>query len=94
MKMLEDHEYVLGKKDGDKEIENILGMKLTGKYRTINVGDDTTLNESTIVKDKSYYLKKQEREQHEQRAIEDSETLLRKLNEDKKARKERKRKDL
>jgi len=92
MKILEDNEYILGKKDADKEIENILGMKLPNKYRTITVGEDVSLNESTM-KDKNYFIRKQEREEQEQKAREDADSLLRRLKEEKRIRKEKKRRE-
>ena len=66
MKLLEDHEKVLAKKDGDKEVETILGIKLIGKYHTIAVFDDNGGRGSpSPFKDKTVHEKKYEREVEE-----------------------------
>ena len=79
MKALDDYSTILSKKEGDKEVEEKLGVKLFNKYHTIS-------HLETIVPDYEPHMEKETKNQEEVNA------LLIKLKEEKKKRKEEKRK--
>lgn len=64
MLALEESASVLELKEGDKEMEEKLGVKLENKYNTIHHLDYPLPGESPL-KDKNYFEKKKEREEHE-----------------------------
>ena len=75
LKQLELYDSVLQEKEGDKEVEEKMGIKLANKYNTISHYDDPLPGE-TPVKEKNYFEKKKEREEHEEKNMENVDELL------------------
>jgi len=65
LKLLEECTPILGEKEGDKQVEDKLGLKLTQKYQTAPYYEDHT---SSPEPHKNYFEKKKERDQHEGKA--------------------------
>ena len=91
-KQLEDNEVLLKTKEGDREFEGKLGVKLQNRYQTIQHHDDPLPGEE-VPKEKTYFEKKKERLESEGRNLEEVNELLIKIKEEKKARKDKKRKE-
>lgn len=66
LKALDDYENVLQTKDGDKEVEEKLGVKLVNKYHTISYLE-TIVPDYNPHKEKSYFEKKKEQQEIEQK---------------------------
>eukprot|EP00347_Sterkiella_histriomuscorum_P020948 403335841 len=93
LKQLDQYSTLLAEKEGDREVEEKLGVKLdNNKYHTIQHYADPLPGEE-LPKEKSYYEKKRERMEEEGKTQQEIEELMNKLHEEKKARKERKRKE-
>ena len=64
MKELEEYSSVLESKEGDKKLEEKLGVRLENRYNTIAHFDDPLPGESPK-KELTYFEKKREREEYE-----------------------------
>lgn len=83
---------MLEEKEGDRQVEEKLGVKLINKYHTIQHNSDPLPGEEPT-KEKTYFEKKLERMQQEGKSQQEIEELMSKLHEEKKARKEKKRRE-
>lgn len=64
LKALDDYATILQTKDGDKEVEEKLGVKLVNKYHTIS-HLETIVPDYSEHKEKSYFEKKKEQKEME-----------------------------
>jgi len=83
LKQLEDYHSVLAQKEGGKEIEEKLGIRLPNKYFTIQHNDDPLPGMDDEQKEKTYWEKRRERLEQEGKSKEEILTLIEKLKEEK-----------
>lgn len=86
LQTLKECESILEQKDGDKELESKLGVKIEHRYSTLQFADDPLPGDSPKRQDKSYFDKKKEYDSQEQLHKQQVSSLLQKLHEDKKMR--------
>ena len=83
---------MLATKEGNKEMEVLIGVKLDRKFNTLQYGD-LPLPGEPLTKEKSYQEKKKEQDDHDKVIQESTDQLLKKLHDEKKIRKQKKRQE-